>query len=296
MFNFDLDKVEIFGIEFHSFCNLDCKFCPRYVMNNLPKERIWIKEEYVDFVIENIIKKAKNLKLIGLSGLNQTVITKDDVYYLNNFIKRCKEINSNFKFKICTNGTTTKQIDCIDIFELNFDMAHYTLHRKNDFWVEDLLEELEKRNLNYTIYINKKNNNIEIVEFNNKKITFKPDYSKLDKAELKDYKKIIKENNYGIINLENKYDFLEKITVPFYKDLCEHNQLRLDYRGYIVPCFSKHSLLGDNLEYGHLEFVNNEVKYIENNNIDNSWCDNCCMTTDGTIEKNYDNYIIINKE
>lgn len=289
MFNFDLDKLEIFGIEFHCFCNLDCMFCPRNFMKEIPKGKIWIKEEFVDFIIENIIKKAKNLKVIGLSGLNQIIVTKDDVYYLQNFIRKCREINPNFQFKLCTNGATTKYIDYIDVFNLDCDIMHYTLHREQDFWVEDMIAELEKRGIKYNAYINKENNNIEMFEFNNKTVVFKPDYSKLYKADPKDYAKIIKENNYCIIDLNDK-----EIEGQF-KTVCQHNQLRVDFMGNIVPCFYCHSMLGDNLEYGHLELIDGKVVFIENPNRETNRCDTCTITTDGTIDKNLDNYIKISR-
>lgn len=287
----NLDNIEIVHFELHSFCNLSCGFCPRISMDI--DHRYNLKDEYIDWFIDNVVSKSKNLKIIGLNNLNQPVLNIDDVEKINKLIEKIKQIKPEVKFKICSNGTITKQINYADVFNLNFDICHFTRHRKIDFWVDDMIKELIKRKIKYEAYINPETNNFEMFKFENKIVLFKPDYVKFDGADLCEYKQIIKDNNFHIVNLDNKYDYLEKDTTSTWKNHCPHNQVRLDCNGHLLPCICKHSLLSKNSSFGHLEIKNDQVIYLEHDYIDYSTCDICCYNTDGDVEKNTNKYIKI---
>lgn len=285
----NLDNIEIVHFELHSFCNLQCGFCPRVSMNI--DKRYDLPDEYIEWFIENVIAKSKNLQTIGLNNLNQPILNKNDVLKLNDIICKVKKIKPNVKFKICSNGTTTKNIDCIDILDLNYDICHITRHRKQDFWIDDMIGLLNDRKIKYSAYINPETNNVEMFQFNNKLVVFKPDYVAFDGQPLCDYKQIISDNNFHIVNLDNRYDYLEKDLVSTWKSICPHNQVRLDCNGHLLPCVCKHSSLAPNSSFGHLENINGEVVYIEHDFIDYSTCDICCYNTEGDTIKNFDKYI-----
>lgn len=273
---------------------MNCGFCPRISFK--PCLRYDLDEKYINWCIENIILKAKNLKIIGLNNLNQPVLNEKDVDILNSVIYKIKQCKNDIKFKICTNGTITKQINCKDIFDLNFDMCHFTRHRMQDFWVEDMINELDKRHIRYEAFINPETNTFEMFKFNNKTIVFKPDYAKFDGANLCDYKKIISDNKFHIVNLDNRYDYLEKDLETTWKEICPHNQVRIDCNANLLPCVCKHSSLAPNSSFGHLEIKDNKVVYIEHDFIDYSTCDICCYNTDGDVDKNAEKYIKIERD
>lgn len=297
MFNFDLFKLDTLALELNSFCNLQCGYCPR-VTYDFPVKKEFMKDNFIDFIIDNIINSS-SLEWIELNGYNQVIYDKSDINKLNKIIKKIKEkSNKDIKFKICTNGSSVKNTNFYDILNLDVDITYFTKHNKEDFWIEDLVYFLKENSIFYTRYIHKENINKEIIIFNNRMYIFMADSSNLTEENKSEWKQLINKNKYSdvgyyIINVGNKCKYLDKSPITNNKDNCLMNYPMIDYRGYVLPCFARHSLFKDNLEYGHLEEKDGKVIYIKNDNIDWNWCTDCQNDPDCNPGINLDNYVKI---
>ncbi len=290
--NINFSNIKIAQIELHNMCNLECPFCPRYlIMNKKIDGLVRIQLKILDFYLDEIIKH-KNIDTLGLSGINQPILTKEDISLTNYIFEKVKSIRPDITIKLCTNGTTTKKLNYADIFDMNYDLQFFSRHTSDTFWVEDLMNELEKRNKKYTVYFNKKYEP-EIIEFDNKKCIFKPDYLLLENVPLENLKDVIKKYNFPIVNVDNIAWFLEKETTSC-KDICKQWILKMDSYGYLLPCNCSHSKYNVNLSYGKFYLENNEIKYEINKNRTFEICEHCQIGfyTDGNTNFGYDNNYI----
>lgn len=294
MYNFNLDDINIIQLELHSICDLDCAFCPRQVsMKNIKHK--FLDKKLVDYCIENLVFKAKNLKALKLSGFNNVIINKQMVDKLNLIIDKVKKHNPNIYISLCSAGTQTKNIDFYDVFNLKYDFQIFTLHRKQDFWYNDLIKELERKNIDYSVYYTN-NYDIKAIKFNNKVCIFDHDYSIFDTLPLEDYDKIIKENNYTIYNVNNENTFMKKETTSC-KNICKKNILKIDFEGYVMPCICSHSLIDNRLSYGKFEINDDNIIYIPNNNRSFEYCEFCQIKflTDGDPVLDLNDYIKVDR-
>lgn len=298
MFNFDLNKIRILGLELNSYCNLTCGYCPR-ITYDFPQIKEYMKNDFIDFITYNIINNSNSIEWIELNGYNQVFTTKEEIDKLNLIIERIKTLsNKNIKFKVCSNGTKTKEMDFYDVLNLNVEVMYFTKHRKNDFWINDLLDYLNKNNIKYNVYIHKEHIDKQIIEFNNKLFVFLSDASELSEENKEHWNKIIENHTcgdncgcgYRIYNIGNNCKYLKKSPKTKFLDTCPFDYPLIDYMGYIFPCYTRHHLFKENLEYGHLERIDGKVKYIENKNIDWTWCEDCQNSEDCDPDTNLNKY------
>ena len=285
--NIDFDNIEIISMPLHSGCNLMCPYCPRFVMKGLPHERVFTPKDTIDFFIEHVVKKCKNLKVLNMSAINQPIMEIEDVVLHNEMIDRIKSIHPGIKVKICSNMVVTSKYKFEDILKLKCDVIHLSKHKKNELWVDDFIDKIDTMNVSYNIYMNKKTNKIAIVEIDNKKYIFHPNYEEFDGVKLDEYKKIIEKFDYPIVNIHNKMDFINHVSNEG-QEHCKMNILKIDFQGYIFPCICSGSLINKDLAYGRII----DGEYIETKIRDFTDCNYCQLPkfTDSSIDINLNKY------